>query len=136
MNSTELLLKHDIKPSIQRIIIMDYLRSHPVHPTVDDIYNALSPQIPTLSKTTVYNTLKLFVENGVAISINIEEKNVRYDGDVSTHAHFICTKCGSIHDIFPESLESLNIIACEHIGDKKVIETQVYYKGYCENCNE
>ena len=38
---------------------MEYLMAHRTHPTVDEIYLALSPSIPTLSKTTVYNTLKL-----------------------------------------------------------------------------
>ena len=58
------LLSHKIKPSMQRIAIMDYLFEHKVHPTVDKIFNDLYPQIPTLSKTTVYNTLKLFAYQG------------------------------------------------------------------------
>ena len=132
MNASSYLLEHGIKPSIQRIVIMEYLETHKTHPTVDEIYNALSPDIPTLSKTTVYNTLKLFVEKGVAISINIDEKNVRYDGDVSVHAHFICSRCGNIFDVYSESLIA---VACSELGDKKVLETQVYYRGYCEKCN-
>ena len=44
---------------MQRIAIMEYLMEHPIHPSADDIYTALSPSMPTLSKTTVYNTLKL-----------------------------------------------------------------------------
>ena len=132
MNASSYLLEHGIKPSIQRIVIMEYLETHKTHPTVDEIYNALSPDIPTLSKTTVYNTLKLFVEKGVAISINIDEKNVRYDGDVSVHAHFICSRCGNIYDVYSESLIA---VACSKLGNKKVLETQVYYRGYCEKCN-
>ena len=57
----EYLEEHDVKPSVQRIAVMDYLMTHRTHPTVDEIYHALEKQIPTLSKTTVYNTLKLFV---------------------------------------------------------------------------
>ena len=45
---------------MQRIAIMEYLMDNPIHPSADDIYTALSPSMPTLSKTTVYNTLKLF----------------------------------------------------------------------------
>ena len=52
----EYLLKYNIKPSMQRIAIMDYLMVHRVHPTADEIYNALYPTMPTLSKTTIYNT--------------------------------------------------------------------------------
>lgn len=62
----ERLQGHNIKPSVQRIAIMKYLMEHRTHPTVDEIYTALSPTIPTLSKTTVYNTLKILSEQGAA----------------------------------------------------------------------
>ena len=62
----ERLQEHHIKPSVQRIAIMKYLMEHHTHPTVDEIYTALSPTIPTLSKTTVYNTLKILTEEGAA----------------------------------------------------------------------
>ena len=47
-----------IRPSIQRIAVYGYLCEHPVHPDVETVYDALNPIYPTLSKTTVYNTLK------------------------------------------------------------------------------
>ena len=66
MNVYEYLLSYNVKPSVQRIAIMDYLLKHKTHPSIDEIYLALSKSIPTLSKTTVYNTLKLLTENGAA----------------------------------------------------------------------
>ena len=57
MKSYDRLLKYSIKPSMQRIAIMEYLMEHRTHPSADEIYTALSPSMPTLSKTTVYNTL-------------------------------------------------------------------------------
>lgn len=70
----EYLLKYNIKPSMQRIAIMDYLMVHRVHPTADEIYNALYPTMPTLSKTTIYNTMKLFTEQGAVKALVIDEK--------------------------------------------------------------
>ena len=67
----ERLQGHNIKPSVQRIAIMKYLMEHRTHPTVDEIYTALSPTIPTLSKTTVYNTLKILSEQGAAQTLTI-----------------------------------------------------------------
>lgn len=52
MDVVKRLQNHNIKPSVQRIAIMNYLIEHRTHPTVDEIYTALSPSIPTLSKTT------------------------------------------------------------------------------------
>ena len=55
MKPYERLLEHNIKPSMQRIAIMEYLMNHPIHPSADDIYTALSPSMLTLSKTSVHS---------------------------------------------------------------------------------
>lgn len=129
----ERLLKAGVKPSLQRIAIMEYLLTHSTHPTVDMIYSDLAPIIPTLSKTTVYNTLKLLSEQGAILSLNIDEKNVRYDGDISAHAHFRCKSCIEIFD-FP--LEGDEFSCIKNPGDFQVTECQVYYTGYCEKCRK
>ena len=99
MKPYERLLEHNIKPSMQRIAIMEYLMNHPIHPSADDIYTALSPSMPTLSKTTVYNTLRLFSEQGAALMLTIDEKNTNFDADTSVHSHFLCRRCGHIYDL-------------------------------------
>ena len=43
-----------LRPSIQRVAILEYINQHYTHPTIEEIYDALSKKIPTLSKTTVY----------------------------------------------------------------------------------
>ena len=88
MNVYEYLLSFQIKPSVQRIAIMEYLLKHKTHPSIDEIYMALCKEIPTLSKTTVYNTLKLFVEHGAAKMLTIDERNAFFDSDLTSHAHF------------------------------------------------
>lgn len=126
------LLDHSIRPSAQRLAIMDYLMENRIHPTVDDIFNALSPTMPTLSKTTVYNTLKLFAGHGAVFSLVIDEKNVRYDIDMSYHGHFQCMKCNAVYDIPLESAMYLT----DRIGEHRVLETHLYYKGYCKKCRQ
>lgn len=127
------LLKVGVKPSLQRIAIMEYLLTHATHPTVDMIYSDLAPAIPTLSKTTVYNTLKVLSEQGAILSLNIDEKNVRYDGDISAHAHFRCKSCAGIFD-FP--LEGDGFSRIKNPDNFLVTECQVYYTGYCEKCRK
>jgi Fe2+ or Zn2+ uptake regulation protein len=133
MNALELLTKHDIKPSLQRLAVMDYMLTHATHPTVDEIYNALAPSIPTLSKTTVYNTLNLFEDQGVVTYVGIDKKNGRFDGNTKQHAHFRCNGCGCIYDIFTS--ESGKIVLDAH-PELTVTEVHTYYKGYCENCKD
>ena len=79
MKSYDRLLKYSIKPSMQRIAIMEYLMEHRTHPSADEIYTALSPSMPTLSKTTVYNTLKLFSEQGAALMLTIDDRNANFE---------------------------------------------------------
>jgi len=76
-NVGDYLKKNGIKPSVQRMKIFQYLLDHHTHPTVDDIFQNLSPEMPTLSKTTVYNTLNIFVSNNIIQEIIIEENEVR-----------------------------------------------------------
>ncbi len=129
----EHLINHGVKPSLQRMAILKYLMGNKSHPTADMIYNDLYEDMPTLSKTTVYNTLRLLSESGVILAINIEEKNVRYDADLSPHAHFRCKGCGKIYDI---PLDHTNSIYVDGIGELKLEEVHLYYKGQCKECAE
>lgn len=127
------LQEHGIRPSEQRIVIMEYLLSHRTHPTVDAIYKALSPKMPTLSRTTVYNTLKLLEENKAILELSIDKCNSHYDGDTSRHSHFMCRECGKIIDI----AEQNNTMACESYEASYIIEeTEIYYRGLCKDCIE
>ena len=131
----EKLLSHGIKPSLQRMAVMEYLSEHRTHPTVDMIFNDLSSLIPTLSKTTVYNTLRLLSDQGAILSLNIDEKNVRYDGYTVAHAHFRCKKCEKIFDM----METMNVSEqdfVQELEDFRITECQVYYKGYCKDCEK
>jgi Fe2+ or Zn2+ uptake regulation protein len=120
-----------VKPSPQRMAILQFLVMHPVHPTVEFVYNSLSPDMPTLSKTTVYNTLKLLSEHKAIQTLVIDEKNIRYDATTKVHAHFHCKNCGKVLDLRVKGLDDLKVKA-KHF---KVTDCQIYYKGLCEECN-
>lgn len=126
------LHSYGIKPSVQRIAIMEYLLNHKTHPSVDEIYVALSKQIPTLSRTTVYNTLRLFVEHKAANMLTIDERNTCFDAETGTHAHFLCRQCGKIYDLPMEdnSQQSDEVSKDGFIVD----EVHRYYKGICPKC--
>ena len=74
INARDYLEKCGIKPSLQRIAVVEYLMENRIHPTADDIYHALCILVPTLSKTTVYNTLKLFAYQGAVQVLTIKER--------------------------------------------------------------
>ena len=129
-NSASTLRETGISPSVQRVAIYDYLMTHFTHPTVDEIYKDLSPAIPTLSKTTIYNTLTLFCEQGLIDSFTMDDNTTHYDGETQPHAHFKCTQCGRIYDIPLPKIEMPQIEGFE------INEMKVFYSGICENCKK
>lgn len=134
MNTLEIhsyLTQHDVKPTMQRVVIMQYLMEHKTHPTIDEIFNDLLPSVPTLSKATVYNTLKLLHEKKAVLSLTIDEKNLRYDATTATHAHFKCKTCGKVYDI---PMEEQQVPPFNNPAKFNLEETQVYFLGECEKC--
>ena len=125
------LLSFDIKPSVQRMAVMNYLLTHMTHPTVDEIYTALSPDMPTLSKTTVYNTLNLFLEKGAVHMLTIDERNTRYDADISHHAHLRCRMCNRVYDLRDVQPE---LFALPRMEGFDIESAEISYIGVCPEC--
>ncbi len=129
----EHLKNHGIKPSVQRVAIMRYLMEHCSHPTVDAIYCALQSSMPTLSRTTVYNTLSLLEEKDALSVLTIDSRNIHYDGDTHPHAHFMCRRCKQIYDV---PMPDVGIDGREAAAQGlKVEHTHLYYDGLCDKCN-
>lgn len=126
------LTAHGIKPSMQRLAVMEYLMQHHTHPTADCIYNALHPSMPTLSKTTVYNTLKLLADQGAANQVNIDDRTACFDVTTSAHAHFLCRRCGKVYDV-PLTLTDLKQVARVPEGFG-VDQEALYFRGLCKEC--
>ena len=128
MSTSNFLLEHNIKPSVIRIMIYDFLKGTKSHPTVDEIYNHILPEAPTLSRTTVYNSVKLFSEKGIVKILPIDGVQIRYDADTKFHGHFHCETCKKVYDFsLPKSTESgLDGFNVEH--------KEVFYSGICKNC--
>ncbi|HHE39087.1 MAG TPA: transcriptional repressor [Candidatus Cloacimonetes bacterium] len=132
INFIEILKEHKIAPSLQRIKILEYLHNYKTHPTADMIYKALIDEIPTLSKTTVYNTLKTFVEKGILAELSLFENEVRYEYNTEPHIHFKCVNCGKIFDISA----SYECLKNKDVDGHKVLEHHVNLKGICKNCRK
>jgi len=132
METYSKLISYNIKPSLQRIAIMDYLLTHRTHPSADEVYTNLSVTMPTLSKTTVYNTLKLLSEHGASLMLTIDENKVCFDGDISPHTHFLCKKCAKIFDL--PNVRPVNDLMSVETDGHVIQEVQVYYKGICKHC--
>ncbi|WP_099203421.1 Fur family transcriptional regulator [Miniphocaeibacter massiliensis] len=128
----DILIDASIRPTYQRIKILDYLNQNHTHPTVDEIYISLCPYLPTLSKTTVYNTLNSFVKANIVSEIQIENTEIRYDLKSEPHGHFKCKECGKIFDF---ALGTKPLKSDDLTGF--VIDTKnVYFSGTCPECQD
>lgn len=127
----KILKSKGIRPSYIRVRILNYLMEARIHPTVDEIYEKLSKEILTLSKTTVYNTLKLLVEKDLAKAINIEGNELRYEAERGFHGHFKCESCNSIFDIAVSEVAFMDDIEGYIINDEQVLIT-----GLCPSCHD
>ena len=126
------LTDHGVKPSAQRLAVMEYLMEHLTHPSADEIYCALHPAMPTLSKTTVYNTLHLFFEQGAINMLTIDDRQVCFDATKEPHAHFRCKVCGRLTDL---NLRCTAADMADLPPGFEFSETHLYYKGVCPECN-
>ena len=130
--AAELLRASGVKPSHQRMKVLSFLLSQQTHPTVEAIHSALLPQISTLSKTTVYNTLNALVEAGLVRVVHIEDNETRYDVVMGEHGHFKCERCGNVTDFEVD----MNPLMQKMPDGFRVRERNVYFKGICTKCLE
>lgn len=128
---SEMMASRGVRPSAQRIAILRYLMNHPVHPTAEEIHKSLIHEMPTLSLTTVYNTLKLMASHNVVDILCIDPRNAHFDYPTHPHAHMWCRECGRIFDA---PLTADIDIPHDHSGFR-VEGIDLYYKGTCEKCS-
>jgi Fur family transcriptional regulator, peroxide stress response regulator len=133
VNLVAKLKEYGIKPSIQRIEILEFLLENRIHPNIEAIYSILVEKMPTLSKATVYNTLDLFAKSGLTNRLFIEANEVRYDIRTDRHGHFKCEKCKAIHDVEIYSLDS-EINKNDYKGT--IYAEEINYRGLCEACSK
>ena len=131
-DAKKMLEEKGISPSLQRVIILKYLQDNQNHPTVETLYQELIDVIPTLSKTTIYNTLKLFGEKGIVYQLAIPGNEAHYDCAECYHAHLLCEKCGEIYDLDLEGEDQQK----EEIDGHKVTGIEIIYRGICRKCRD
>ncbi|RKD26745.1 hypothetical protein BEP19_16220 [Ammoniphilus oxalaticus] len=117
--------------TIQRLAIINLLLQLD-HPTAEEIYQYMKEEYPTLSFTTVYNTLDSLREMGILREYRFGDAS-RFEMAEENHDHFLCLTCGRIEDI-PE----VDITVTPHsISDRyQILTTEVTLKGLCIACQK
>ncbi len=123
---------HKITP--QRMAIVRILVESKGHPSVEDIYDQIKIDFPTMSLATVYRNIVLIKSIGEVLELGFPDGSNRYDGNKPfPHPHVICIECKKIVDPDLDSLDSMRKeVAAE--TDFKILNHRLDFFGICSNC--
>ncbi len=94
----ERLRQAGLRVTETRLRILAALQEDRTHPTAEELFDELRRDHPSLSRSTVYNTLESFLRTGLCQRVNADG-SLRVDGIPDAHDHAICRRCGRIFDI-------------------------------------
>ena len=95
----EILQRHRIQPTAQRIEIANVMLSHKQHLSADQVLARVNDRAAAVSKATVYNTLGLFAERGLLRQVIVDSSKMFYDSNVEPHYHFYNVDDGTLQDV-------------------------------------
>lgn len=98
MNYMNLLKEHGLKATPQRISVLKILNRH-MHPTIDELYEEICAENPSVSLATVYKNLNMLKDEGLVVEVNMPNQKARYDIFEEPHVHVVCEKCGNVRDV-------------------------------------
>jgi Fur family peroxide stress response transcriptional regulator len=123
---------HKITP--QRLAIINIIAKSTGHPSVEDIYDQIKKDFPTMSLATVYRNIVLIKSLGEVLELGFPDGSNRYDGNKPyPHPHVICIRCKKIVD---PDLDSLDDIKKEVAAETnfKILNHRLDFFGICSNC--
>jgi len=123
---------HRITP--QRMAIVKIVATSEDHPSVENIYDRIKKDYPTVSLATVYKNILLLKSIGEVAELTFPDGSNRYDGRKTTpHLHVICVRCKKIVDADMDNLDEI-AKKIEVDTDYKIIDQRFEFFGICRNC--
>ena len=129
------LKKTSLKITNQRLNILKVFLNTEKHVSCDELYQAVRRSFPEIGYATVYRTLKLIQDAGLAREVDFGDRVSRLEHDYGHkhHDHLICLACGKFFEVFDSAIEELQ----ENLA-KKHNFTPLRHKmdifGYCRKC--
>lgn len=119
----------------QRKIIAEAFFELPGHHSLEEFYQHIIKKDSGIGQTTVYRTLKLLCDAGLATEIQFSDNITRYEiaWHKCHHDHLICIKCGKIVEIYDSRIENLQKEIAASNGFTLTGHSHNLY-GYCSQC--
>jgi Fur family ferric uptake transcriptional regulator len=133
----EYLQTHNLKLTPHRQLILDTFLNNEGHRSVEDIYRVVRQKDPRVGYTTVYRTMKLLADCGLAREIDLADGITRYEHlyNHEHHDHMICMQCGASIEFYDAEIEAVQDEASEQLGFK-VLDHKLQIYGLCSSCRK
>ena len=135
----EVFLKHiqkqGLKRTAQRDLILEVFLRIEDHLSSEDLYRLVQKEDPTIGHTTVYRTLKLLTEAGLAREVRFGDGRAHYEHNYKHqhHDHMICSECGKVIEFFSAELEAIqDAMAAKHRFE--ITQHLLRIIGICAEC--
>ena len=131
----EYLRENTLKITPHRQLILETFLDHEGHRSVEDIYHVVREKDPRIGYTTVYRTMKLLLDCGLAREMDLADGITRYEHlyNHQHHDHMICMQCGQSIEFYNADIEAVQEMASEQLGFK-VLDHKLQIYGLCNNC--
>lgn len=127
--------KQGLRSTRQRDVILDLFLATRQHLSVEDLYMKVKASHPGIGFATVYRTMKLLTDSGIARELTLKNGQIRYEHQLAGehHDHLICTGCGAIVEFEDETIEGLQKeIAGRH--GFSITSHRMELFGLCPSC--
>jgi Fur family ferric uptake transcriptional regulator len=127
--------KQGLKRTAQRDLILDVFLRTEEHLSSEDLYRLVRNEDPTIGQTTVYRTLKLLTEAGLAREVRFGDGRAHYEHNYKHqhHDHMICSGCGKVIEFFSAELEAIqDRMAAKHRFE--ITQHLLRIIGICADC--
>lgn len=137
----EIFLEHIQKAGLRRtgqrdLILEIFLRTEE-HLTSEDLYWLVQKEDPSVGHTTVYRTLKLLTEAGLAREVRFGDNKTYYEHHYNHehHDHMICTECGKVIEFFSPEIEEMQDKMADKFGFRPTHHSLRMW-GLCSECQQ
>ncbi len=133
---SKFLKLHGQRITSQRLKILDAFLATRDHVSMEELYLIIREKDKSIGQVTVYRTLKLLCEAGIANTVNFDDGMVRYEPvGQHHHDHLVCTKCGKKIEFVNNNIEALQEEVCRMHDFRPTSHHMILY-GVCKDCRD
>ena len=135
---------HGYRMTVPRQAVLDVLSKSTGHPSAEDIFLEVHKNQPSIGLTTVYRTLDILVQMGIAFKFDFGDGRARYElvegpKGLGHHHHLVCTNCGRIVDYTDFIEDEVELLKRVEAGLSEKFKFNIkshliQFYGICDRC--